>query len=68
MVANFRRATSWSSPMDMTEFFGCGFLSAVMRSFAAYMTASCDDPLGSLQGVGKNSTVSQIHVPRVFEM
>ena len=66
MVANCRRATSWSSPIDMNELVGCGLVSAMIRSFAAYMAASCADTLGILQWVGKNSTVSQIHVPCVF--
>ena len=68
MVANCCRATSWSSPIDMTELVGCGLVSAVMRSFAVYMAASYDDTLRILQWVGKNSTVSQIHVPCVFGM
>ena len=64
MVANFRRAASWSPPMEINEFVGCGLVSAMMRLFAA----SCADMLGILQWVGKNSTVSQIHVPCVFRM
>ena len=66
MVANLCRATSWSSPIDMTELVGWGLVSAVMRSFTAYISASCDDTLGILQWVGKNSTVSQIRVPCVL--
>ena len=62
----FCRATIWSSPIDMNELVGCGLVSAVIWSFAAYMAASCADTLGILQWVGKNSTVSQIHVPCVF--
>ena len=68
MVANLRRATSWSSPIDKIKLVGWGLVSAVMRSFAAYMAASCDDTLGILQWVGKNPTVSQIRVPCVFGM
>ena len=66
MVANFCRATIWSSPIDMNELVGCGLVSAMIRSFAAYMAGSCADTLGILQWVGKNSTVSQICVPCVF--
>ena len=68
MVANFCRATIWSSPIDMKELVGCGLVRAVIRSFAAYMAASCTDTLGILQWVGKNSTVSQIRVHCVFGM
>ena len=68
MVANCRRAMGWSSPIDMTELVGWGLVSAMMRSFAVYMAVSCDDTLGILQWVGKNSTVSKIHVPCVFGM
>ena len=60
MVANFCRATDWSSPININELVGCGLVSAIIRSFAAYMVASCADMLGMLQWVGKNSTVSQI--------
>ena len=68
MVASWCRAASWSSPMEMNELVGCGLVSAVMRSFAAYMDASCVDTLGILQWVGKNSTVSHICVACVFGM
>ena len=36
MVANFRSTTIWSSPAEMPELLSCGFVNAVMRSFAAY--------------------------------
>ena len=67
MVANICRAAIWSSPIDINELVGCGLVSAMIRSFAAYMAASCADTLGILQWVGKNSTVSQIRVPCVLE-
>ena len=66
ILANFRRATICSSPINRKEFWGCGLMGAVIRSFPAYIAASCADTLGSLQWVGKNATVSQIHVPCVI--
>ena len=68
MIANFCRATTSSSRIDMIGLVGCGLVRAVIRSFAAYMAASCADMLGILQWVGKNSTVSQIRVPCGFGM
>ena len=46
MVANFRSATIWSSPIDTPQLLSCGCVNAVMRSFVAYRTASWDDTRG----------------------
>ena len=64
--ADFLRAAICSSPIDRNGFEGCGLVSAAMRSFAGYIATSCEDTLGKLQLVGKNSTISQIRVPCVF--
>ena len=67
MVANCHRAMSWSSLIDMTELVGCGLVSAVMRSFAAYMAASCDDTLGINSGLERTPLYHKFVCPVFLE-